>query len=100
MGLLDKISKYIPVYRRCPAGRLHRVTANNPECGCTGKVLDWCEEYQRWIPNPTKTTVAKDMADNDEEFSVERDARQRVEEALKSGDLKPVEDFKRSLMRK
>lgn len=95
---IGKLSKLVPVYRRCPAGKIHRVSADNPECGHTGQILDWCEEYQRWIPNPTKTDVAYDMLNNDEEFEVEREARRRIDEALQKGDLKPALDYRRVLM--
>jgi hypothetical protein len=97
MGLMDKLSKAF-VYRRCPAGRIHKVNKDMTECGHTGRILDWCEEYQRWIPNPTKTEVAKSMIANDEEFAVDREAREKLEEALRNGDIKPALDYKRLLM--
>lgn len=94
------ISKYAPVWRRCPAGRWHRVTSENPECGHLGKIIEWCEPLEKWVSNPTKTEIAKQMIENDDEFSVEREARLRVEEALKAGDLKPALDYRRMLMNK
>jgi hypothetical protein len=98
MGLLDKLG--IPVYRKCPANKWHRVSAENPSCGHTGVVLDWTEEYQRWVANPHKTALAKDQYEQDSEFDVEREARLRLEEAVKNGDLKAVEDIRRTIMGK
>jgi len=98
MGLLDKISKNIPVYRKCPAGKLHRVSAQNPDCGHTGEVLEWCEEYQRWIPNPTKTEMALIMIEEDSEFDIEKEARERIKYELKKGNIQPAIDYKRKIM--
>lgn len=94
------ISKYAPIYRRCPAGHLHRVSSDNPECGHLGKIIEWCEPQQRWVDNPTKTALAKEMIENEDEFAIEREARLRVEEELKKGNLKPALDFRRVLMNK
>ena len=93
MGLLDKISKNVSVDRRCPKGNWHKVTEENPDCGCTGVVLEWCEPYQRWIPNPNKTAVAKEQMEKDEEFKVDQEARLRLEEAIAKGKLKPTPDL-------
>lgn len=98
MGLLDRLSKHIPVYRRCPYGFYHRVSAQDNSCGHGGKFLDWSEEYQRWVPNPTKTAVAKEMIKNDDEFAVEREARQRLEEEFKKGNIKAIPDLRRRIM--
>ena len=98
MGLLDKISKYVPVYRRCPANRLHRVTSESGDCGHTGRVLEWCEPYHKWVGNPTKTAVAKDMFENDEEFEIEKEARLKLEEAMRNGDLQPALDYRKKIM--
>ena len=97
MSLMSKLGK-LPVYRKCPAGHWHRVSAEHPECGHTGRILDWSEEWQKWIPNPTKTDVALTMIEEDEEFEVEREARLRLEEELKKGNIKPVKDFRRMIM--
>lgn len=98
MALLDKISKYIPVYRKCPAGHWHRVSAQNPDCGHTGEILEWCEPYQRWIPNPTKTEIALNMIEEDAEFEIEKEARERILWEIKRGNLQPVVDYKRKIL--
>jgi hypothetical protein len=97
VGLLDKLGK-IPVWRRCPAGKFHRVSIDHPECGHTGRVLDWCEEYQRWVPNPSKDVVIQEMFERDEEFAIDREAREMLEEALRDGNLQPAIDYRRLLM--
>lgn len=97
MGLLNRLGKNF-VYRKCPSGRIHNVNKDNGSCGHSGIILDWCEEYRRWIPNPTKTAYAKDLIETDDEFAVEREARLRLEEAMKSGDIRPVMDMRRRLM--
>lgn len=89
---------FVPVFRKCPAGYIHRVSVENPECGHTGEVLDWCEEWHRWVPNPTKTAMAQQEFQKGEEFDVEREARLRLEEALRSGDIKPAQDYRRTIM--
>lgn len=98
MSVVKIISKYAPRWRRCPANKWHRVTAENPECGHTGQILDWCEPWQRWVPNPTKTAEAKRMLAEDEEFEVDREARAKLEEALRNGDIKPAMDMRRRLL--
>lgn len=94
---MDRLSKAF-VRRRCPAGHYHRINEDSVECGHTGVILDWCEMYHRWIPNPTKTASAKEMIKSDDEFAVDREAREMLEEALRDGNLKPVLDYKRLLM--
>ena len=99
MGLLDKISKNIPVYRRCPFKHWHRVSAQDHSCGHGGVILDWSEEYQRWVPNPSKTEYAKDLIKTDDEFAVEREARLMLEEELRKGNIKARADMRRRIMR-
>lgn len=91
---------FLPVYRRCPAGHWHRVSAENPECGHTGKILDWCEEWQRWVANPTKTAFALQEFQESEEFEIEREARLKLEDAIRGGDIKPTRDIARDIMRR
>ena len=98
MGILNKLSKLVPVYRRCPANKWHRITADDCSCGHTGKILDWCEEYHSWVSNPTKTEVANEMFRDDDEFEVEREARLKLEEAMKNGDIKPALNYRRRIM--
>ena len=99
MGILNKLGiKW--VYRKCPYGYIHNVNKDEGSCGHGGKILDWCEEYHSWISNPTKTAYANAMIEEDEEFAVERDARLQLEEEVKSGNMKPVEDFRKRIMRK
>ena len=97
MSLMDRLGKAF-VRRRCPAGRFHKINEDITECGHTGQILDWCEPYHKWIPNPTKTAVAKEMIESDDEFEVDREAREMLEEALRDGNLKPALDYKRLLM--
>jgi hypothetical protein len=86
------------VFRRCPAGHWHRVSAEEPECGHTGRILDWCEEWQRWIPNPTKDAVAKQQFEESDEFEIEREARLRLEEDIRKGKITAKEDIRRKIM--
>ncbi len=74
------------------------MSSDHPDCGHTGKVLEWCEPYQRWVANPTKTEEALRLIETSEEFDVEREARLRIEEALKKGDLQPAMDYRRRIM--
>lgn len=90
----------VPVWRKCPAGHWHRVSKEEPECGHTGQILDWCEPLQRWVPNPTKTAFAKAEFEESEEFDVEREARLRLEEEIKKGNLKPNPDYRKVIMNK
>lgn len=99
MSLLNKLGKRF-VYRKCPFGHIHNVNSDNGSCGHGGIIMDWCEEYHKWIPNPTKTQYALDMIEEDDEFVVEREARLRLEEAVSAGDLRPVMDMRRRLMEK
>ena len=97
MSLMSKLGKAFMI-RRCPAGQFHKINIDNVSCGHTGKVLDWSEEWERWIPNPTKTEVAKEMIVSDDEFAVDREARERLEEAVRDGKIKPTQDIKRMIM--
>ena len=97
MGLADVLGKAF-IFRRCPAGRIHKINRDNVECGHTGVILDWCEMYHRWVANPTKTDVAKSMIQDDDEFAIDREAREMLEEAMINGNLQPVLDYKKLLM--
>ncbi len=99
MGILNKLGIRW-VYRKCPYGYVHNVNKNEGSCGHGGMILDWCEEYHSWVSNPTKTEIALAMIEEDDEFAVEREAKQMVEEALDAGDIKPVQDFRKKIMRK
>ena len=97
MGLTDNLgSKY--VNRKCPAGKNHKVNKDDLSCGHTGKILDWCETYQKWIVNPTKTKMVIEMIKNDDEYEIDREAREKITEALKNGDLTPAIDYRKLLM--
>ena len=95
---ISKLSRFIPRWRKCPYGYLHRITGENPECGHGGKIIEWCEPQEAWVSNPTKTAIAKEMFRDDDEFEVEREARLKLEEAMKSGDIKPALDYRRRIM--
>lgn len=97
MGLADRLGRAF-VRRKCPAGRWHKINIDFTECGHTGKILDWCEEYHKWIPNPSKTDEALRMLKDDEEFAVDREAREMLEEALRDGNLKPALDYRRMIL--
>ena len=99
MGILNKLGiKW--VYRKCPYGHIHNVNKDEGSCGHGGKIIDWCEEYHCWVSNPTKTEQALAMIEEDDEFAVERDAKARLEEALESGDIRPIQDFRKKIMGK
>lgn len=97
MGLLDKLGLNF-VYRKCPAGKYHKINKDDLSCGHTGQILDWCELYQKWIPNPTKTEMLLEMIEEDSEFAVEKEAKERLEEAISKGDLTPCIDYRRKIM--
>ena len=99
MSILNRLGIKF-VYRKCPHGFIHNVNKNEGNCGHGGIILNWVEEYRRWIPNPTMTEYAKDMIEEDEEFAVEKEARLQLEEEVKKGNLKPIEDFRKRIMRK
>jgi len=92
------VNKYAPKWRKCPAGHWHRVSADDCDCGHTGKVLEWCDPLQRWIPNPTKTEYALKVIEEDTEFEIEKEARERILWELKRGNIQPVVDYKRKIM--
>lgn len=92
------INKYAPKWRRCPAGHWHRVSSEDHDCGHTGQVLEWCDPLQRWIPNPTKTEVALALIEEDSEFEIEKEARERILWELKRGNIQPAVDYKRRII--
>lgn len=89
----------LPVFRKCPAGRWHRVSKEEPECGHLGKIIEWCEPLQRWVDNPTKTAMAKAQYEESEEFDVEREARLRLEEDVRKGKITAKEDIRKRIMK-
>jgi len=97
MGLLDKLGSMF-VYRKCPVGKYHKINKDNLSCGHTGMILDWAEELQRWVPNPTKTEMVLEMLQNDEEYEIDREAREKIDQALKEGNIQPAIDYRRMIM--
>lgn len=92
------VNRYAPKWKRCPKGHWHRVSADDCDCGHTGEVLEWCEPLQRWIPNPTKTEYALRMIEEDSEFEIEKEARERILWELDRGNIQPVVDYKRKII--